>query len=183
MIPIEVILDDFGNKLVEDLKQSLRKKGVTYRNQDSRLAANIRFRTIPKDNSVVFQLLMPDYAEIRDKGRKPGAVSEEGKKKIGEWGNRKGVIGNFAKSQLEIRQKKQNEAKARNKNRKAWKRLKAMPFNKAKEAFAYVVSRKIERKGYKGNKFFTDVITDGRVDELKKDLISFGFENFKFDLE
>ncbi len=183
MIPIEIVIDEFGNKLVEDLRASLKKKDVMFQGQDSKLAASIRFRTLPKADSIVFQLLMPDYAEIRDKGRKPGPVSKEGKKNIGEWGNRKGMIGKFAKAQLEIRQKKQNEAKARNKDRKIWKRLKVMPFNKAKEAFAYVVSRSIAKKGYKGNNFFTDVINDGRVDELKKDLIDHGFKNFKFELE
>ncbi len=183
MIPIEIVIDEFGNKLVEDLKASLKKKGVMYQGQESKLAASIRFRTLPKGDSIVFQLLMPDYAEIRDKGRKPGPVSKEGKKNIGEWGNRKGMIGKFSENELINRKKKQDEAKARNKNRKVWKTLKKQPFNKAKEAFAYVVSRKIAKKGYEGNNFFTDVINDGRIDELKKDLIDYGFKNFKFGLE
>lgn len=180
MIPIEIVIDEFGNKLVEDLRASLKKKGVMFQGQDSKLAASIRFRTLPKGDSIVFQLLMPDYAEIRDKGREPGPVSKEGKKNIGEWGNRKGVIGKFSENELINRKKKQDEAKARNKSRKAWKTLKKQPFNKAKEAFAYVVSRKIAKKGYKGNNFFTDVINDGRIDELKKDLIDYGVKNFKF---
>jgi hypothetical protein len=183
MIPIEIVIDEFGNKLVEDLRASLKKKGVMYQTQESKLAASIRFRTLPKGDSIVFQLLMPDYAEIRDKGRKPGPVSKEGKKIIGECGNRKGMIGKFSENELINRKKKQDEAKARNKNRKVWKTLKKQPFNKAKEAFAYVVSRKIAKKGYKGNNFFTDVINDGRIDELKKDLIEYGFKNFKFGLE
>ena len=45
------------------------------------------------------------------------------------------------------------------------------------------MSRKIAEKGYEGNNFFTDVINDGRIDELKKDLIEYGFKNFKFGLE
>ncbi len=183
MIPIEIVIDEFGNKLVEDLRASLKKKGVMFQGQDSKLAASIRFRTLPKGDSIVFKLLMPDYAEIRDKGRKPGPVSKEGKKNIGEWGNRKGMIGKFSENELINRKKKQDEAKARNKSRKVWKTLKKQPFNKAKEAFAYVVSRKIAQKGYKGNNFFTDVINDGRIDDLKKDLMDYGFKNFKFGLE
>jgi hypothetical protein len=45
------------------------------------------------------------------------------------------------------------------------------------------VGRKIAKKGYEGNNFFTDVINDGRIDELKKDLMDYGFKNFKFGLE
>ncbi|MFN7912163.1 MAG: hypothetical protein ACK5QC_10065 [Bacteroidota bacterium] len=183
MVPVEILIDEFGNKLVDDLKASLKKKGVMYQTQESKLAASIRFRTLPKGDSIEFQLLMPAYAELVDEGRKPDPVSKKGKKKIGEWGDRKGMIGKFSKNELINRKKKQDKAKARNKNRKVWKTLKEQPFNKAKKAFAYVVSRKIAEKGYEGNNFFTDVINDGRIDELKKDLIEYGFKNFKFGLE
>ena len=46
MIPIEIILNEFGDKLVNDLRAALKAKNVGYGGQDSKLAAQIRFRVI-----------------------------------------------------------------------------------------------------------------------------------------
>ena len=47
---------------------------------------------------------------------------------------------------------------------------KRSPCQQAKKQFAFIVSRKIKVKGYEGNEFYSDVINDGRLDELNKDV-------------
>ena len=192
MIPIETILEDFGEKLVNDLRAALKAKNVGYGGQDSKLAAKIRFRVIPKDNSISFQLLMPDYGEFVDRGRGPGPVSKKGIEKIGEWARAKNIVGQFQEKELQQRIKKQNESKQKAKSFskqgkrdravRKWKTLKKMPFNRAKKQLAFAIASKIRAKGYEGKNFFTDTINDGRLDTLATDLKDYGLDNFKFDI-
>lgn len=192
MIPIETILEDFGEKLVNDLRAALKAKNVGYGGQDSKLAAKIRFRVVPKDNSISFQLLMPDYGEFVDRGRGSGPVSKKGIEKIGEWARAKNIVGQFQEKELQQRIKKQNESKQKAKSFskqgkrdravRKWKTLKKMPFNRAKKQLAFAIASKIRAKGYEGKNFFTDTINDGRLDILATDLKDYGLENFKFDI-
>lgn len=192
MIPIETILEDFGEKLVNDLRAALKANNVGYGGQDSKLAAKIRFRVIPKDNSISFQLLMPYYGEFVDRGRGPGPVSKKGIEKIGEWARAKGIVGKYQDKELQERIERQNQSKQKAKSFskqgkrdravRKWKTLKKMPFNRAKKQLAFAIASKIRAKGYEGKNFFTDTINDGRLDTLATDLKDYGLENFKFDI-
>lgn len=179
MITVDLILEDFGENLVTDLRKSLKGKGVTYQGgQESKLSGKIRFEVKQRGDGIVFQLIMPDYAEFVDKGRRAGAVSKEGQERIAEWGRRKNYIESLRKRDLENRQERQ----AKNKTNRKKKTLKKMPFDRAKKAFAYLVSRKIAKSGYEGNNFFTDVINDGRLETLLTDLREFGNKNLQFEI-
>lgn len=192
MIPIETILEDFGEKLVNDLRAALKAKNVGYGGQDSKLAAKIRFRVIPKDNSISFQLLMPYYGEFVDRGRGSGPVSKKGIEKIGEWARAKNLVGKYQDKELQERIERQNQSKQKAKSFskqgkrdraiRKWKTLKKMPFNRAKKQLAFAIASKIRAKGYEGKNFFTDTINDGRLDTLATDLKDYGLENFKFDI-
>lgn len=166
------ILDDFGTKIKEDLQQSLRDKGVTQGGGETRLSANIKFDIKQIGDTVSFKLMMPEYGEAVDKGRKPAPVSKEGQANIAKWGSSRGYVGKFADKTLQARLKKQSENKT---NRKK-KKLKKPSFDKQVKAFVYVVSRSIKNKGtikrfnYKGSKFYSEVVNDGRLIQLKKDL-------------
>lgn len=186
MIPIETILEDFGEKLVNDLRSALKAKNVGYGGQDSKLAAQIRFRIIPKDNGIYFQLLMPDYGKFVDRGRPKTKNKGDGsvKDKIGEWARSKNLVGKYQDKELQERIEKQNQSKQkaksfskqgkRDKAIRKWKTLKKMPFNRAKKQLAFAIASKIHKKGYKGNNFFTDTINDGRLDILATDLKDYG---------
>ena len=192
MIPIETILEDFGEKLVNDLRAALKANNVGYGGQDSKLAAQIRFRVVPKDNSISFQLLMPYYGEFVDRGRGSGPVSKKGIEKIGEWARAKNLVGKYQDKELQERIERQNQSKQkaksfskqgkRDKAVRKWKTLKKMPFNRAKKQLAFAIASKIRAKGYEGKNFFTDTINDGRLDTLATDLKDYGLENFKFDI-
>ena len=192
MIPIETILEDFGEKLVNDLRAALKAKNVGYGGQDSKLAAKINYKVKQTTRGITFQLYMPNYAEYVDRGRGSGPVSKKGIEKIGEWARAKNIVGQFQEKELQQRIKKQNESKQKAKSFskqgkrdravRKWKTLKKMPFNKAKEQLAYAIASKIRAKGYEGNNFFTDTINDGRLEILAKDFRAFGLNNFKFDI-
>lgn len=192
MIPIETILEDFGEKLVNDLRAALKANNVGYGGQDSKLAAQIRFRVVPKDNSISFQLLMPYYGEFVDRGRGSGPVSKKGIEKIGEWARAKNLVGKYQDKELQERIERQNQSKQkaksfskqgkRDKAVRKWKTLKKMPFNRAKKQLAFAIASKIRAKGYEGKNFFTDTINDGRLDTLATDLKDYGLDNFKFDI-
>lgn len=194
MIPIETILEDFGEKLVNDLRAALKAKNVGYGGQDSKLAAQIRFIIIPKNDGISFQLKMPDYGEFVDRGRPKTKNKGDGsvKDKIGEWARAKNLVGKYQEKELYERQKKQIASKQRASNfskeskreraKRKWKTLKKMPFNRAKKQLAFAIASKIHKKGYEGNNFFTDTINDGRLDILATDLKDYGLENFKFDI-
>ena len=192
MIPIETILEDFGEKLIKDLRAALLKEGVGYGGQDSKLAAKINYKVKQTTSGITFQLYMPDYWEFVDRGRGKGNVSKAGIKKIGEGARAKNIVGQFQEKELYERQKKQIASKQRARNyskeskreraKRKWKTLKKMPFNKAKEQLAYAIASKIRAKGYEGNNFFTSTINDGRLEILAKDFREFGLDNFKFDI-
>jgi hypothetical protein len=192
VIPIETILEDFGEKLVNDLRAALKAKNVGYGGQDSKLAAKINYKVKQTTRGITFKLHMPDYWEFVDSGRDPGPVSKKGIKKIGEWARAKGIVGKYQEDELYERQKKQIASKQRARNyskeskreraERKWKTLKKMPFNRAKKQLAFAIASKIHKKGYEGNNFLTDTINDGRLDTLATDLKDYGLENFKFDI-
>lgn len=179
---IENILSEFGTAAKDDLQQSLRDKGVQFGGGDSKLSNKIQFEITTKGDSVLFKLKMPEYGEAVDKGRKAANVSSEGSDSIASWAKRKGIVGKIASGALEARQKKQAEAKARNKNRKTWKSLKKPSFEKQLKAATYLIKRKVERKGFKGNQFFSSVMEDGRIEKLKQDLAAVLKSNVEIEI-
>jgi hypothetical protein len=165
MSEVDKIVRAFGEKLVTDIRASLAVKGVTYAGGgDSKLAAKTRFEIRQTSTGTIFNLIMPDYWYYVNNGRKPGPVSKEAQKDIGEWANRKGIVGKFQNENLITRQK------ARENNKRKLKPLKKLPFAKAKVQVTFLISRKITLKGYEGNSFLDDVLNDGRLAKFKSDL-------------
>ncbi len=174
---IENALNEFGVKLKDDLQKSLRSKGVTFGGQDSKLSEAIRVNLNPNPNGITFQLLMPKYGFAVDSGRKAAAVSREGQEKITEWVKRKGIVGKFMTKKPVINVAKQKEYRkayaeklARGYKPKPRKRVSGTPFEKAAKQLSFLISRKIHRKGYKGNNFYSEVIDKLDINTLNKEL-------------
>lgn len=173
------VLSDFGLETKTDLQQSLRDKGVKFGGQDSKLSNRIKFEVKQSGTSIVFQLSLPDYYEYVDKGRRSGGVSKTGQESVSNWIKRKGLITKFANDNLQTRLKKQSE----NKSDRKKKVLKKQPFEKSLKALTYLISRKLKAKGFTGNNFFTDVIKDGRVEELKAKLSKITKTNIEIQIK
>lgn len=162
---VDKILEDFGTKLVIDVRASLIANKVTFGGGgESKLSARTRFEIKTGSNGLVFNLVMPDYGYWVNKGRKPGPVSEEGQKSISEWVKRKGIVGKFQKENLTTRESQ------REKSERKLKPLKKIPFEKAVKALTYLIARKVATKGYEADHFLDEVLNDGRLKKLQEDV-------------
>jgi hypothetical protein len=172
---IEKLLTDFGLNLTVDTKSSLRKKlderaerGSTYkgvhykgRKRTSRLEASALALPIKyTSDSIKFTFQMNDYWDIVDGGRRASSVSKEGQSKIENWSGLSGFAENIRLSDLAARKK-------RSKNPS---KVKKMPFDKAKKAAAFLVARSLKNKKLEPTNFFSEVVKDGRVEELQNKL-------------
>ena len=169
---IRKVLSEFGLKLTIDTKQSLKQKldarASKYggRKRTSRLEASAKALPVTYQGGVLtLKFEMNDYWDIVDGGRKASNVSEDGQKKIADWSALSGLAEKIRISDLEARKQRQSLSK-----RKGLKTLKKMPFDRAKKAAGYLVARSLKKKSLEPTNFFTDVINDGRLDELKERL-------------
>jgi len=162
----ERIVDLFLVKLTKDTKDSLaakekakaQKYGKPW-NGNSRLWGTIKARRVVIGDKVAYRLVMEDYSYYVDAGRQPEPVSK--KAGIEDWIKRKGL--NPVKVISEMREK------AREGKKKRVDKLKRPTFEKATKQLGFLVRRKLGAKGYLGNKFYSSVINDGRVEKLKED--------------
>jgi hypothetical protein len=152
---IQKQLDKFGIELVTDLRTNLLSKERS--NTASKLSASIKsLGTTFKDGTFTLKISINDYYTFVDEGRGKGGVSKEGQEKIGEWGAARGIIGKFQRESIVKGQRVQ--------------RKKKLSFEKAKKQFIFLVSRKIKMKGYKGNNFYSEIVEDGRFNDLSQSL-------------
>jgi len=171
MLNIEGIIDAFGEKLVTDIRASLRKEGVTFGGSrtESRLSASTVYEVVQTGDGIRFNLKMNEYWYWVNNGREPGAISKEGQKKIADWADKKGYVEEFRVSNLKARKEKQEEAKSKlaaGSNRK-FKTLKKLKFEQAKKGLGYIITRAKEKNGYEANYFLDKVLNDGRLKELE----------------
>jgi len=157
---INRILSNFGITLKKDLQKSLVKKGRekaakygSVPNDNTNLGDSIRPEIIETESGLIFNLNIADYYKWVDGGRKATSNSGNGqlKKNLAIWMRQKGI--NPSKIIQKISGSKT-----------------ALPFEKAQEQLSFLIARKIHRQGYKGNKFFTEVLQDGRLNDLEEDL-------------
>lgn len=167
---IDEILVDFGVKLQTDLQASLKSKMSDGYNP--RLSGKIKSLPIKHMGDLTEYILqMPLYGKALDGGR--GKTKEPGngalRKNIAEWLKRRNdIFRKFEKGNLEYRLEQQAKNKKTNRPSKP---LKKLAFEKAVKQFSYIIARKIHRDGYKGNQFFSEVINDGRLEKLERDLL------------
>lgn len=170
------ILNDFNLQLVDDTRNSLQDKlderasrygGKKIR---SRLWASVKAPpAIYQNGKVSSKLVMNDYWDVVNDGRRASSVSYEGigngQDKIAEWSATRGLAEKIRISDLQARKQKQSLSE-----RKGLKTLKKMPFERAKKAAGYLVARSLEKKKLEPTYFFDEVIEDGRMDKLKEDI-------------
>jgi hypothetical protein len=177
MNEVEIILEAFGTKVVEDLRKSLSEKlqarAASYKSKypggssnpgDSALSASIKYLIVDSSEGIKLNVYLNDYWEAVDSGRKAAGVSQGAR--IDKWIKSRNLIPGFQKSNLEDRLKRQSENKT---NRKK-KVLKKMKFADAVKAMDFLVRRKLKDKGYQGNQFLSSVLEDGRQEKLATDI-------------
>lgn len=177
MNEVEIILEAFGTKVVEDLRKSLSVKlqarAASYKSKypggssnpgESALGASIKYRIVDSSNGIKLNVYLNDYWEAVDTGRKAAGVHEDAK--IDKWIKKRNIISSFQKSNLEDRLKRQKN----NKTKREKKVLTKLSFVDALESMDFLVRRKLQNKGYEGIYFFNEVMDDGRQQQLTKDI-------------
>jgi hypothetical protein len=144
---ITQVLEDFGNEMQKDLKAALIADG-SYVSGD--LANHIDFSATIVGTTFHFQLRLKDYYDYVNKG-----VS----------GTQKFVAGSPYQFIYENPSKKHQKALADFGNAKL-----GITDPKDRKRFGYLAARKQKKFGMKGNHFYDDVVTEDRLDKLKKDL-------------
>ena len=172
MKKLEDLLTEFGKQLVIDTRLNLKKKLVlrakktlaqskikdkTIKDVTSRLDASVKNNISYNSDGVKFTLTMNDYWLVVENGRRAAGVSKDGQSAILNWVETRGVAEKLRISDLENR-----KSKSKNPSK-----LKKMPFDKAKKLAMFLVARKLKKKRLEPTNFFNEVITDGRIDELK----------------
>ena len=177
MNEVEIILEAFGTKVVEDLRKSLSEKlqarAAKYQSKynsgssnpgDSALSASIKYRILDSSEGIKLNVYLNDYWEAVDTGRKAAGVLKEAK--IDKWIKKRNIISSFQKSNLAYRLERQTK----NKTKRVKKVLTKLSFADALEAMDFLVRRKLQNKGYEGIHFFNEVMEDGRQQQLTKDI-------------
>ena len=167
---IDEILVEFGVKLQTDLQASLASKMSNGYNP--RLSGKIKSLPIKHMGDLTEYILqMPLYGKALDKGRGPTKKGGNGsvQKGIAEWLKRRNdIFRKFEKGNMAYRLEQQAKNK---KTSRPSKPLKPLKFEKAVKQFSFLIARKIHKRGYEGNQFFSEVINDGRLEKLEKDLM------------
>lgn len=147
------IVAPFKLKLVKDLRANLKRKGVVFGPQESKLSAGIHAEITEGPDKLVFQLFMPGEGEWINKGRGPTKGGGTGvvRKNMEEWVARKGLVG-----RSDLYKRGTGTATER--------------YDRAKKQLAFLISRKVHRKGFKATHFYDEVINDGRLDQLQRDI-------------
>lgn len=176
------VLNAFNKKLNDDtrlsLKTKIRERAVktlakskfkdkSIKDVQSRLEASIKpIPAIYEGDGITIKLVMNDYWEVVDKGRKAAGVSSEGQSKIQDWSSTRGVAEKIRISDLEKRKEKQSKSERKGK----LKTLKKMPFDRAKKAAAFLIARKLKSNKLEPTYFFSEIKNDGRIQKLEQDL-------------
>lgn len=152
----------FGVDLQKDLAERLNE----LRSVDTGdLITSMTFQMKRFGTVLRFSFLLNDYYKFLDKGVKPGGKFP--------WDSSKGIQpdgqGNVIYQWL-----KRNNIVMYNRGTVSsikTKRLKVKGGKKSNQlTLAYLIGRKIQKKGRKGNKFFTTTVKDGRIQKLQEDL-------------
>lgn len=175
MTELEQILDSFGKKLVIDVrnswmaaKQAKASKHGSTLNPNSRLAASMRYDVVYDDKGVSMVFSMDKTYVFPDSGRNKGGVSKDGQASISEWIKRSGI-----KPKINVKPKATAKVK-----RKSIKITGKQSYEKQVKSMVYLISRKLKEKGYEGSHFYSKVINDGRLVELRRQIA----EQFKKDI-
>jgi hypothetical protein len=150
---IQGVLAKFGQKLQDDLIKSLDKKK---KNASGDLRQSIQ--AVPdvsiSDGIYTYVLSMADYYEQVDKGRGTGGDPYKLYPQFIKWAFAKKALGGLPKAPSDA---------------------------SGLKSYAFNVAKKVTKFGFKPSYFFTNVIDDGRLEQLTEDLATAGAEGFTLD--
>lgn len=157
---INKLVTDFGQKLADDLNESLNKAlrdGGSSNPEEAALRFEPSYK-ITADGTTLTIKASGDYWFYIEHGRRPGKMPPSNK--LGKkWQNKNNI--NAAKVVQEIQV---NYYKSKGLNYK----VKPLKYDKAAKQLGFIIARSIGKKGYKPRPFLDRVIKDGRIEAFQK---------------
>lgn len=160
---IKGVLQNFGNKVIEQLTNKLAEHGL----RDSNLAKSMNYSVNMTSEGWQFKLSFDEYGNYLDEG----VQGKGGKKKSGgSWRNK------APRSQFRFRDEKPPTRDREDPTRslETWANTKGLN--------VWAVRESIYRQGIKPRHWFTDVVDGGIIDELLNDLETFGVKQIELDI-
>ena len=157
---IREVLKEFGLEMQKDLRAEL-VKDKAYVSGD--LAEQIEFSSVINGQGFVFSLRLKDYYDYVNKG-----VSGTDKKRNTPYSYMQSSKIPFYFAKQWMNNKGLFKTKGSTITSLAGKQYKVG----SKDSQAFAMARSWKEKGTKGNHFYDNVVTEARLDKLKKDLAS-----------
>ena len=157
---ITQVLEDFGNEMQTELKAELVKDHA-YVSGD--LAEQIEFSSVINGQGFVFSLRLKDYYDYVNKG-----VSGTDKKRNTPYSYMQSSKIPFYFAKQWMNNKGLFKTKGSTITSLAGKQYKVG----SKDSQAFAMARSWKEKGTEGNHFYDNVVTEARLDKLRKDLAS-----------
>lgn len=157
---LDSIIIHFGNKLNRDLKASLEaalKLGGSKNVEESQVTFQPEY--LYSDGGVTIQIVTKQaHWKYIEYGRKPGKMPPSNK--LGkDWQVSQNIDPRKVIAEINI------------KNNKAVKqKRKGLSFDAAAKQLSFIIARSIGKKGVKPRPYIDNVIKDGRIEQLTKDL-------------
>lgn len=157
------VVQKFFSSLVKSLRDNLDRK-IHY---DSLLGASIIFESTLFGNKLTFELSMNDYWRWVDSGR--GETKQgKGKGKTLRQ-NLSGISGWIARKPIPLHENYSYRRKLKSGEEKTYT-YKYKNSAAANKSLAFLISRKIHKEGFKGNQFYSEIVTDSLIDKLRTDI-------------
>ena len=167
---ITQVLEDFGNEMQTELKAELVKDHA-YVSGD--LAEQIEFSSVINGQGFVFSLRLKDYYDYVNKG-----VSGTDKKRNTPYSYMQSSKIPFYFAKQWMNNKGLFKTKGSTITSLAGKQYKVG----SKDSQAFAMARSWKEKGTEGNHFYDKVVTEARLDKLRKDLASAAAGDMKIAL-
>lgn len=180
------ILDKFGKDMVHDLKESVNKYHKPPNGNDTSLAGSIKFEVYGQGLERGVHFTMADYWEYAENGSRPSKYqgNKHSKAKIDSLMNwikeRRSIFADYLvrskKDQAKIDSFKKRRGRAGGSFLKVRKTFKEVSFDKRVRSLAFAIATSIAKKGtierfqYKGSKFASKVLLDGRITKLEEEI-------------
>lgn len=156
------VLEGYSKKITEALKKNLE-------NHDSiashKLWQSIQFPVTIFGTKYTATLKMEDYWKYVDEGRKPGKMPPTAP--LVKWISQKAIDARTILLGIEARRKGMSIGR-RNKSIK--QRSRDMSALSAAKSLAYIIAKKIEKKGIEPTNFYSDVWTDKLKADIQRDV-------------
>lgn len=158
------ILAAFGEQLVVDTKANIQKyQHGALNGQQSGLLGDNPFTVYQNEDGTTFEFRLADYADFVDGGTRPAkkrtGAGAQMIESLNAWQVGKGI-----NAEQIYRSKLKNPNKSK------------ITYNKAQKSLSYAIKKNIHKKGiikrfgYKGSKFFSSLLEDGRIERLAQDI-------------